>query len=290
MNKNPCIHSCWRSSVGHDHAILESFILFVFGTYQWINKQSCVILGCHKQSSEWCHDWFPISLHVPSLSFRARFWIQSLGRHKRYTANLDGRMYGNFFFQSGDKTTHLVAARRRDVVFRATKAAFVLCHRASWLRETLKSSRNFLRLQPCNCQPWIISCPKIGPSTWRCHENYQNKMDIGGPIGNAKACHEDKAKALRVGYTSLKTQWGQYHWSWLSLVYTLPQAVAFERKLRSWRILWFDVDISKIVGHEKLPFHSRRSLPFASTFVGKSLFWFPEPWWSEDRKTTSSIL
>ena len=185
---------------------------------------------------------------------------------------------------------HLVAARRRDV-----DLVWYLLRRSSCatgLRgfEKLRSPNNVLRLQPCNCQPWIIWCTKIGPSTWRCHENYQNKMEIGGPIGNAKPCHEDKAKALRVGYTSLKTQWGQYHWSWLSLVYTSPPAVAFERKLRSWRILWFDVDISKIVGHEKLPFHSRHSLPFASTFVGKSLFLFPEPWWSEDRKTTSSIL
>lgn len=123
MNKNPCIHSCWRSSVGHDHAILESFILFVFGTYQWINKQSCVILGCHKQSSEWCHDWFPISLHVPSFSFRARFWIQSLGRQKTPCKSWWRDVWKPMFFESGDKTTHLVAARRRDVVFRATKAA-----------------------------------------------------------------------------------------------------------------------------------------------------------------------
>lgn len=111
MNKNPCIHSCWRSSVGHDHAILESFILFVFGTCQWINKQSCFILGCHKQSSEWCHDWFPISLHVPSFSYfpsgqdsESNHWAD-----KKRHANLDGRMYGNpCFFSLGIKLPTLL--------------------------------------------------------------------------------------------------------------------------------------------------------------------------------------
>ena len=161
MNKNPCIHSCWRSSVGHDHAILESFILFVFGTYQWINKQSCVILGCHKQSSEWCHDWFPISLHVPSLSFRARFWIQSLGRHKRYTANLDGRMYGNFFFFSqgiklptlllpGDGTLFSVLPKRRSSCVTGLRGFEKLwspvetsfdCSRATVSRELFRAQR-----------------------------------------------------------------------------------------------------------------------------------------------------
>lgn len=99
----------------------------------------------------------------------------------------------------------------------------------------------------------------------------RTRWTLGARLVMPRHAMKIRPKALRVGYTSLKTQWGQYHWSWLSLVYILPQAVAFERKLRSCRILWFDVDISKIVGHS-LPFHSRHSLPFASTFVGKSLF------------------
>lgn len=276
-----------KLSGGHHHAILESFIFFVFGTYLWINKQSCVILGCHKQSSEWCHDWFPISLHVPSFSYfpsgqdsESNHWAD-----KKRHANLDGRMYGNpCFFSLGIKLPTLE---------RPGEGTLTPCYPSSIrpVPQGFVASRNFevqsklpsTSVVELSAVQWF-SAQKIGPSTWRCHENYRNKMEIGGPIGNAKACHEDKAQ----GVTCWLTQWGLYHWSWLSLVYILPQAVAFERTLGSSRILWFDVDISKIVGHS-LPFHSRHSLPFASTFVGFD-FLFPEPWWSEDRKTTSSIL